>query len=558
MARPVLIAASDNAEDLVVIDNELTRRYGADYEVVSESSADSALAALERFERRDRQVAVVLADLRISGDRGPEVLSRAGALHPGAKRGLVIPWGDRSVAEVVRRGAALGEIDFWTLKPWQSPDEQFHAMVGEALREWSSATVPQLEIVRVVGQQWSPRSHEIRDLLARNTIPYGFYEASSERGRALLHDSNVTAEHLPVLVLLDGRTLVDPTNAELADALGVRTQPAEGEYDVVVIGAGPAGLAASVYGTSEGLGSALFEREAIGGQAGTTSLIRNYLGFPRGLSGQELAQRAYEQAWLFGTEFIYGNEAIALRQNGNRRIITLADGDEITTRAVVLATGVSYRRLGIPRLEALTGAGIFYGAAVTEAEAMSGQPVFVVGGGNSAGQAAVHLAKFAERVTLLVRGPSLADSMSDYLIRELNSEPNIEIRHQVEVVDGHGESRLEQLTLRDRESGRSETVPAAALFILIGAQPRTDWLPDQILRDHWGYLLTGNDLLGNGGLPERWPLQRPPMLLETSLPGVFAAGDVRHASVKRVASAAGEGAISIQMVHRYLAEHEDE
>ena len=557
MAKPMLVAVSDDSEALGLIDRELTRRFAADYEVVCERSADAALGTLERLSVQKRQVAVVLADEQVSSNRGPAVLSRAGELHPGAKRVLLIQWGDRSAAEAVRRGAALGQLDFWALKPWRSRDEELLALVGEALREWSSGAVPGREIVRVVGEQWSARSHELRDLLARNAVPFGFYDVRSDQGRGLLEQAGVSPELLPLLVLFDGRTLVDPTNAELAGALGVTTRPSRDTYDVVVIGAGPSGLAASVYGTSEGLRCALLEREAIGGQAGTTSLIRNYLGFPRGLSGQELAQRAYEQAWLFDTEFIYGNGAIALRSEANHRVINLADGGEITTQAVVLATGVTYRRLGIPRLDELNGAGVFFGAAVTEAEAMSGQAVFVVGGGNSAGQAAVHLAKFAKQVTLLVRGPSLAESMSDYLIRELRGAPNVEIRHRVEVVDGQGETRLEQLTLRDRESGDTQTVPAAAVFVLIGAQPRTDWLPDQIQRDRWGYVLTGNDLLRDGRLPDQWPLQRPPMLLETSMPGVFAVGDVRHASIKRVASAAGEGSISIQLVHQYLAEHRE-
>ena len=327
---------------------------------------------------------------------------------------------------------------------------------------------------------------------------------------------------------------------------------------MVVVGAGPSGLAASVYGTSEGVRTTLLEREAIGGQAGTHLAHPQLPRVPRRVSGGELARRAYEQAWLFGTEFIYGNEAVALRPQGPRRVVTLADGGEIVATAVVRATGVSYRRLGIPRLEAFSGVGVFYGAAVTEAEAISGEDVFVVGGGNSAGQAAVHLAKFAKRVTLVVRGPSLADSMSDYLIKELESEPNIEIRYRAEVVDGEGETRLERLVLRDRDSGKIESVPAAAVFVLIGAEPRTEWLPDEIERDRWGFVLTGSDLVRNGRMPDQWRLTRPPMLLETSLPGVFAVGDVRHGSIKRVASAVGEGSVSIRMVHEYLAERRGE
>ena len=552
MSKPVLIAIDDDPDALELIRRELGKRYGADYDLVFESSALAGEEVLDRLKRDGRGVAIVFAGQRVSETSGPELLARAGDLHPGAKRALLLPWAT-GTGEAIRRAAALGQFDFWALKPWRSPDEDFHALVGEALREWSRANLPPFEVVRVVGEQWSGRSHEIRDLLRRNGVPHAFYEAGSGEGRGLLERAGVSPDRLPVLIMFDGRVLVDPANPEVADALEVRTRPEGDVYDVVVIGAGPSGLAASVYGASEGLRTALLEREAIGGQAGTTSLIRNYLGFPRGVSGGDLTQRAYEQAWLFGTEFVYGNDAMALRAEGPRRIVALADGSEIETRTVVLAMGVSYRRLGIPRLEAFSGAGVFYGAAVTEAEAMSGEKVFVVGGGNSAGQAAVHLSKFAEQVTLLVRGPSLAQSMSDYLIKELDAEPNVEIRYEVEVVDGEGESRLERLTLKDRESGETETVPAGAAFVLIGAEPRTDWLPEEIERDRWGFVLTGNDLLRNGETPDRWPLDRPPMLLETSLPGVFAVGDVRHASIKRVASAVGEGSISIRMVHEYLA-----
>jgi len=550
MTQPVLVACSDDAELLALVELEFRKRYGADYEIVCERSAEAGDAAVVRLHDEGRQVAVVVVD-QVSGTDGPGLLARVGELHPRAQRGLLIPWGEFAAAEAVRRGTALGQLEFWALKPWRSPDEDFLSVIGEALRQWTRTNLPQFEVVRVVGERWAARSHEIRDLLGRNNVPHGFYPVSSDRAQDLLAEAGVSGERFPVLVLFDGRTLVDPTNAEIGQALGVRTGPDHASYDVVVVGGGPSGLAASVHATSEGLRTALLEREAIGGQAGTTSLIRNYLGFPRGVSGGELARLAYEQAWLFGAEFIYGNEATGLRIDGSDRIVTVRDGSQVTARAVVLAMGVSYRRLGIPALEALTGAGVFYGAAVTEAEAMAGARVFVVGGGNSAGQAAVHLARFARQVTLLVRGRSLADSMSDYLIRELRNEPNVDIRYRTEVVDGHGEARLEQLTLRDRDTGRTQTVAASALFVLIGAAPRTDWLPQEIARDRWGYLLTGDDL---GGTPGGWALERPPLPLETSLPGVFAVGDVRHASVKRVASAVGEGSVSVRMVHDYLAE----
>ena len=354
-----------------------------------------------------------------------------------------------------------------------------------------------------------------------------------------------------MLVLFDGTVLVDPSLEEIAKGLGARAALAHDRYDIVVVGAGPAGLGAAVYAASEGLRTLVLEREAMGGQAGTTSLIRNYLGFPRGLSGTDLAVRAYEQAWLFGTEFDFGRAVTGLRREGDDRVVVLEDGTEIRARAVIIAGGVSYRRLGTPALDALLGRGVFYGAAVAETKAMRGRNVFVVGGGNSAGQAAVHLAKYAARVTVLVRGDSLARSMSDYLIRQIDATPNIGVRLRTRVVDAVGEGRLEALVLDDASDGR-ETVKADGLFVFIGARPRTDWLPAGVLRDEHGFVLTGNDLLVDGQPPQGWPLERPPLMLETSIPGVFAAGDVRHGSVKRVASAVGEGATALQACHAFF------
>jgi thioredoxin reductase (NADPH) len=352
--------------------------------------------------------------------------------------------------------------------------------------------------------------------------------------------------------MFDGRVLADPSNSELAEAIGVSTKPGSGRYDVTVIGAGPAGLAAAVYGASEGLSTVVVEPEAIGGQAGTSSLIRNYLGFPSGVSGGDLAVRAYAQAWSFGAEYVYGNPATSLRPDGPELVVTVADGTEIRSGAVVVASGMAYRRLGIAELDALTGVGVFYGAAASEAKAVQGSEVFVVGGANSAGQAAVHLAKYAAQVTVLVRGRSLADSMSEYLIREIDAAPNIAVRCRVAVTGGAGQNRLESLTLTDLESGVAETVGAAALFVLIGAEPRTQWLPDAVRRDQSGFVVTGPDLLEDGRPAGDWPLRRLPMFLESSLPGVFAVGDVRYGSVKRVASAVGEGSIAIRLVHDYL------
>ena len=499
-----------------------------------------------------RSVAVVLAGHQIARTPGIELLGRVSEFHRTAKRVLLVGWEDQATSEPIVQAIALGRIDAYVAKPATVRDERFHRAVTELLEEWARSNLPGFQAVRVVGESWSARSHEIRDLLGRNVVPSGFYPADTERGRALLEQAGAAAATLPVVILFDGRVLENPSNIDVAEALGLRTSPGSGRYDVAVIGAGPAGLAAAVYGASEGLSTVVLEPEAIGGQAGTSSRIRNYLGFPNGVSGEDLAVRAYTQAWNFGAEYVYGSPATGLRAEGADRVVTVADGSEIRSRAVVIATGMSYRRLGIPSLEALTGIGVFYGAATAEAKAMRDREVFVVGGANSAGQAAVHLAGYAAQVTMLVRGRSLGDSMSEYLVKQVAGTANIAVRHGVEVVGGAGTGRLERLTIRDRASGATETVPAAAVFVMIGAEPRTQWLPDDIERDRWGYVVTGTELLARGRPPDGWTPPRPPMLLESSLPGVFAAGDIRRGSVKRVASAVGDGSIAIRLVHDYL------
>ena len=547
--EPVLLLVHDpGARDCV--EAELRKRYAADYQVITTGSVQETLGVLGQLRDDQRQVGLVLADQQLPEAMGTELLAQVRQLHPAARRVLLTTWGDQ--AEPIMQATVLGDIDAYGVKPGPPPDERFHRFVTEQLDEWGRSNLPGLEVVRVVGEEWAARSHELRELLGRNGIPFGFYPADSPDGQRVLEEAGAAGTALPTVVLFDGRILADPSNAEIGEAIGVQTKPGGGCYDVTVIGAGPAGLAAAVYGASEGLSTVVLEPEAIGGQAGTSSLIRNYLGFPTGVSGGDLAVRAYTQAWNFGAEYVYSNPATGLRPDGSELVVTVADGSEVRSRAVVVATGMAYRRLGIPALDALTGAGVFYGAAASEARAMKDREVFVVGGANSAGQAAVHLARYAAHVTVLVRGRSLADSMSEYLIREIESTPNIAVRHRVAVTGGAGQSRLEHLTLTDLESGAAETVDAAALFVLIGAEPRTQWLPDAVRRDQSGFVVTGTDLLPGGRPDEQWPLRRLPMFLESSLPGVFAAGDVRHGSVKRVASAVGEGSIAIRLVHDHL------
>jgi thioredoxin reductase (NADPH) len=554
MAKPTLVVVTDDPGTLTAATQALERRFGADYQVVA---ADAPAAALTALGQAGEQVALLLAGQWLEGMTGIEFLCRAHELHPAAKRVLLIPFGDVAAGVAGLQAMALGQLDHWLNTPWGAPELQLYPEVSELLGQWARATAragSRSEWVRVVGPRWSARSHELRDLLGRNNIPHGFYDAREEDGRRLLAQAGLEATDQPVVLLSDGRVLVDPPTERLAQALGAQTRPGPGRYDLAVVGAGPAGLAAATYAASEGLRTLLLEREAIGGQAGTTSLIRNYLGFPRGISGGDLAARATEQAVVFGAELVYTQPATSLRSNGADRVLTLANSTQAVSRTVVVATGVSYRRLPVPGLEELLGAGVFYGAAVTEAKAVQGQRVLVVGGANSAGQAAVHLARHAEQVTLLVRGGSLADGMSAYLVEELQRAGNVAVRLRTEVTAVEGAGRLEAVTVRDGVTEATETLPAAALFILIGAEPHTDWLASAVERDERGFVLTGRDLLRAGRPPQGWPLDRPPLLLETSLPGVFAAGDVRHGSVKRVASAVGEGAIAIQLVHQYLGE----
>jgi thioredoxin reductase (NADPH) len=550
--KPVIFAVDAGAESFLRVAYGLRRRYGVEYQVICETSAMWGMKRLRDLKAAGEEVALILADQWMPDISGAEFLARAGRLFPTAKRAVLVEWGDRTTQEPVLRAMTLGHIDYYVNKPERPGDEYFHKMVAEFIYDWAKAHRPVFAEIRVVGDKSSARSHELKDILNRNGVLHEFHAANNEAGQELLARLGKSSAKLPVVALYDGQVLEDPSNAALADAFGVNRPLDRRRFDLVIVGAGPAGLAAAVYGASEGLSTLIVEGEAVGGQAGTSSLIRNYLGFPWGVGGAELARRATEQAWWFGAVFRFMRHVDALRQEGEDLTLTLSDGAEVEGRAVVLATGVSYRRLGVPNLEGLVGTGVFYGAAVTEAQAMTGQEVHVVGGANSAGQAAMHLSEYASRVTLVVRGRSLSTSMSDYLIKEIEAAPNIEVRFGARVVDGGGEGRLEHLVLEDLASGTTETVPSAALFVLIGAEPRTGWLPDEIIRDRRGYVVTGTDLLQDGSPPRSWPLGRPPLPMETSIPGVFAAGDVRYGSVKRVASAVGAGAIAVQSVHEHF------
>ncbi len=555
--RPLLLAVDDDIQALRRLTRELAQRYDADYEVVCHRSPRRALETLEGARARGQDVALVLADQEMQELPGVELLTRVRRLHPAAKRGLLVHWGDWARPDRARGmidGMAAAQFDYYVLKPRRPGEEQFHRIISEFLYEWARMRSPTESEITLVGGEWSPRTHELRSLLARNGVPHAFVKDDCERGRGLLEEVGCAHEQGPVAIVRDGPTLVNPTNIELAAAFGVNTRlGAERDFDLVVVGAGPAGLTAAVYAASEGLRTFVVERETIGGQAGSSSLIRNYLGFSRGISGGELAQRAYQQAWVFGAKFLLMHEVTSLRSEGDRLCLQLAHHREVSAAAVVLATGASYRRLDVAALDRLADAGVFYSAG-TQGQALTGDPLFVVGGGNSAGQAAMHLSRYGSRVTLLIRGHTLADSMSRYLRQELEATENVEVRYRTEVVGAVADDDgwLAGLELRDLGSGRVESHEAGGLFILIGADPHTDWLPAEIERDRWGYVLTGSDLLRGGSLPAAWPLERPPMILETSMPRVFAVGDVREGSTKRVASGVGEGSVVVEQIHRLL------
>jgi thioredoxin reductase (NADPH) len=562
VTQPIFFVVDEDPTAVETLVGDLERRFQADYRVMGETSAQAALERLDALRESGEQVALIICYESMRAMPGSEVLARSRSTHPHAKRILLIDYADMfpaarwarlpgsytSMLEVIAHGMALGHVEYYLTKPWRPRQNLLYPVVGEALAAWTRLNSPGFTLVRIVGDHWDPVSFEVRDALERNSVPYAFYDRGSPEGAKLLQQLDDVPGN-PVIFLADGRVLTSYTRADVAEAVGARVRPRLDAYDLVVVGAGPAGLSAAVYGASEGLSTLVLESAAIGGQAGTSSRIRNFLGFPAGISGGELADRAYEQAWMFGVEFVLMNGACGLSAGGDGLQVTLAGSGQVSARAVVLATGVSYRQLDAPGIAGLVGVGVFYGSALSEAPTVKDQDVFIVGAGNSAGQTAVYLARSARSVTLLVRGDSLATSMSDYLVKEIEATPRVRVRLQTEVAAACGDHRLTELVLRDRGAGRDETVPAAALFVMIGVTPRADWLPDDVVRDRHGFILTGSDLPGEDQAEEGQPV---PLSLETSLPGVFAVGDVRAGSVQRVASAVGEGSVAVPQVHQHL------
>jgi thioredoxin reductase (NADPH) len=555
-SAPVLLVASGVAGRRATVVEQLQERYASSYDVVSVATSAEASAVLRQSSDDGRQVAVVLADDAEELPEGRTVFQVAAELFPDVRRGLLVEWGawgEADTADLVLALMAKGQIDYYVIRPWHSPDEYFHRTITEFLVEWDRAAGLRPREVSVVGDPAAPRSHEIRRLLAHSGIPHTFMDCTSPEAHGLFTRTGLEPDSGTVVLLHDGRALVEPSNAELAAAYGLAVDVLDDSmFDLVVVGAGPAGLAAAVYAASEGVRTLVVERESIGGQAGSSSLIRNYLGFARGISGAELAQRAYQQAWVFGCSFAHSRAAMSLEvDQGDGFVVGIEPGRRVRARSVVLATGVSYRRLGVPQLVPYESAGVHYGASAFEAKGLRGGRAIVVGGGNSAGQAALHLARYADHVTLLVRGPTLAASMSQYLIDTL-AAAGVEVRLHAAIVDGDGHGQLQHVMVRDLVTGETTVEPTDAVFVLIGALPRTDWLPATVLRDRWGYLLTGDDVISEGGR-RVWSHDEPPRPLETSVRGVFAVGDVRRGSVKRVASAVGEGSVVVSSVHAYLA-----
>ncbi len=550
MSKPAILTVDDDRMVLAAISRDLRNRYGNAYRIVRAASGAQALEIVAKLALRGEPVALIASDQRMPEMTGIEMLERARPHVAGAKYLLLTAYADTNVA--IKAINDIG-LDYYLLKPWDPPEERLYPVVDDLLGDWSRANPDRTSEIRVVGHRWSDRSHEIKTFLARNHVHYHWYDVDRDpEGLRLSQLAEATLADLPLVLIPDGDTLRSPTPLELAGALGLRTQAKQPLYDLCIVGGGPAGLAAAVYGASEGLSTVVLEREAPGGQAGQSASIENYLGFPVGLTGSDLTHRAVAQMTRFGAEMVLARGVVGLETRGPARAVLLDGGGEIEARSVIVATGVSYRRLTGEGLDELTGRGVYYGATASEASQCEGDDVYIVGAANSAGQAALSFARFAKRVRLVVRGPALEVTMSQYLVERIRAAPNVDVLLRTEVIKAHGDDHLESLTLANRDTGTTEEVQASWLFVFIGAQPRTDWLGAEIVRDDKGFVVTGQDLL-MPAYEKRWPLPRPPFVLETSVPGVFAAGDVRLDSMKRVASAVGEGAMAVYLVHRYLA-----
>lgn len=556
MAKPIIMTVDDEPQVLNAVERDLRRHFRSEYRIIKVGSGSEALEVVRQLKQRNDPVALFLADQRMPHVSGTEFLAQAMKLYPDARKVLLTAYADTEAA--IASINTIG-LDHYLLKPWDPPEQNLYPVLDDLLSDWWQTTPPPFDGIRVAGTLWSPKSHDVKDFLARNRIPYLWLDIDQDAVACELVDATLAsqggaaaARRLPVVFLPNGETLVEPDLRTLAEKVGLRTQATQPFYDLIVVGAGPAGLGAGVYGASEGLRTLMIDKQATGGQAGTSSRIENYLGFPKGLSGADLAQRATAQATRLGCEILTTQEAVKVRVEDPIRYVLLADGTELSCKALIIATGVTVRRLDAPGVDRLTGAGVYYGAALTEAANYRGQPVFVVGGANSAGQGAMFFSRYASQVTMLVRGPGLEATMSQYLIDQIRGTPNIDVQVHTEVVEAHGAERLEGLTLRNNISGESWHAPAAALFLFIGAAPHSELVAGVVERNSAGFILTGQDLLRGDKKPLGWKLSRTPYLLETSVPGIFAAGDVRQNAVRRVASAVGEGAIAVSLVHQYL------
>ena len=553
MAKPAILTVDDDPEVLQAVARDLRRKYGDRFRIVRADSGQSALDAAQQLKLRNDAIALFLADQRMPQITGVEFLEQAINIFPAAKRVLLTAYADTDAAI---RAINAARLDYYLLKPWDPPEEKLYPILDDLLDDWQATFRPPFEGIQVISDRWSPQSHQIRDFLARNQVPYRWLDIEQDRDAQQLVDfaDRGGKAHLPLVLFPDGSRLAKPSNIQVAEKIGLQTQAENPFYDLVIVGGGPAGLAAAVYGASEGLRTVMIEREAPGGQAGTSSRIENYLGFPVGLSGGDLARRAVTQAKRFGVEILTPQEATGVRIEDNYRIVSLSDGKEISCHALIMALGVSWRRLNVPGVDKFTGAGVYYGAAQTEAAACTNEDVYVIGGANSAGQAAMYFSRYARKVIMLVRADSLAKSMSQYLIDQIGATDNIDVWTHSSVIETKGDASLESIVVKNSVTGETQTLPTQSLFIFIGAVPHTNWLEGLVARDEREFILTGPDLPRENGRVKGWPLERDPLMLETNIPGIFAVGDVRHGSIKRVASSVGEGSICVQFIHQYLSQ----